>query len=671
MHNSILLVDDESAILRALNRLLRRAGYKVYTASSGEEALQVLEDTTINVVLSDFRMPHMTGGELLAEIQKRHQNIVGLVLSGYADLESVTSILNNGTAYKFLHKPWDDTELLAQIAWAFEKWEALHRQSGLTRMVMESDNALFEIDHEGYIANLTPAAAALCETTEPAATGSCISDFITAFTTTVLKEICQPGEVQTKVSCGSTIYVLSCSPSSDDRWVLSVAQQKRLGGLGIPELLHRDEIVRHIESWINNKSDVSVIYLDVSRFQTYNDSLGYQGADKLLTSIGKTLVATKPEHSFAGRLNGDEFVIISEGNLSDNDLNATISGMLANFETPISCNDREVRVSFNAAYALGPEDGKDPETLLKNAKSAVNYSKQRGRYVYPRYKPEMNAHSSQMLTIQTDLYRALERNEFSVVYQPKVSLKSGRILGAESLLRWKHATMGMISPATFIPMAEDSGLIETIGEWVLSTSATQSKIWQMDGLPPFLLSVNLSGRQLQEDSLLETVRSIIVASGIDATQLELEVTETFLMQDIDHSLALLHELKALGIRLALDDFGTGYSSLNYLSRLPVDTLKIDRSFVMDISESTERYNLVRNVIRMSHDLGMQVVAEGVETEEQLALLRELDCDEIQGYLISPPVPAEQFRTLLENQPVIAPSAQPKAQPVQSTEYLSN
>ena len=181
----------------------------------------------------------------------------------------------------------------------------------------------------------------------------------------------------------------------------------------------------------------------------------------------------------------------------------------------------------------------------------------------------------------------------------------------------------------------------------------------------------MSGRQLQEDSLLETVRSIIVASGIDATQLELEVTETFLMQDIDHSLALLHELKALGIRLALDDFGTGYSSLNYLSRLPVDTLKIDRSFVMDISESTERYNLVRNVIRMSHDLGMQVVAEGVETEEQLALLRELDCDEIQGYLISPPVPADQFRTLLENQPVIAPSAQPKVPPVQSTEYLNN
>jgi len=187
---------------------------------------------------------------------------------------------------------------------------------------------------------------------------------------------------------------------------------------------------------------------------------------------------------------------------------------------------------------------------------------------------------------------------------------------------------------------------------VLATAATQSKFWQLDGLPPFLLAVNLSGRQLQEDGLLDSVRSIIRTSGIDPTLLELEVTETFLMQDIDHSLSLLHELKSLGIRLALDDFGTGYSSLNYLSRLPVDTLKIDRSFVIDLEESKERYDLVRNVIQMSHDLGMQVVAEGVETQAQFELLQALNCDEVQGYFISPPVSPDKFRVLLESQPLI-------------------
>lgn len=659
MQKTILLVDDEAAILRALNRLLRRAGYTVFTAGSGQEALEVLQRENIQVVLSDFRMPHMTGGELLAKVKTEHHNVVGLVLSGYADLESVTKILNDGSANKFLHKPWDDRELLSQIEWAFEHWNTLNKQSGLTRMVMESDEALFEIDGSGIIRNLNPAAIELCAANEGDILNNKITDFIYALSTSQLELLYTQSETSAELVDGESLYELSCHPVEGDHWILSVREKSRNSGLGVKNLLHRSEILRRLEDWIPPKQSddskhlltASVIYLDVNRFQTFNDSLGYREADRLLAEIARTLIANKPADAMVGRITGDEFVFILPTAHSEDETREIINHLLKPFESPIEFAERNVHVSFSAAYALAPEDGNCPEEILRNAKSAVAYSKRRGRFVHPRYKPAMNERTSELLTIQSDLYRALEKNQFSIVYQPKVSLKTGHILGAESLLRWKHDTLGFISPATFIPLAEDNGLIETIGEWVLATSATQSKIWQMDGLPPFRLAVNLSGRQLQEDGLLDAVKRILSNTGLEPDQLELEVTETFMMQDIEHSLRLLQELKSLGIRLALDDFGTGYSSLNYLSRLPVDTLKIDRSFVTDLENSKDRLDLVRNVIRMSHDLGMEVVAEGVETQEQFDLLADIQCDEVQGYFISRPVPADKFRELLENQPL--------------------
>lgn len=661
MLKSILLVDDEAAILRALNRLLRRAGFQVYTANSGEEALDVLSKNDIQVVLSDFRMPYMTGGELLLRVKEEHPHIVGLVLSGYADLESVTSILNSGTAYKFLHKPWDDSALIAQIEMAFEHWATLQKQHGLTRMVWESDEALFEINAQGIVSHLNPAACDLCCASENDILNHSITEFIHAVSPRQIEQLCLDRETQTELVYEDTMFELACRPTANSLWILSVRPKSYSGGLGVKNLLHRSEIIRCLEEWMLPETATdqgttlpaaSLIYMDVNRFKTFNDSLGYQEADKLLAEIARQLIEHKPSGSYVGRITGDEFVLAIPAINSDEEILALINQLLKVFESPIAFADRQVYISFSVAYAIAPADGSCPEDLLHNAQAAASYSKRRGRYIYPRYKPEMNKRNNELMTIQSDLYRALERNEFSVVYQPKVSFSNGRILGAESLLRWKHQTLGMISPAVFIPMAEDNGLIEAIGEWVLATAATQSKFWQLDGLPPFLLAVNLSGRQLQEDGLLDSVRSIIRTSGIDPTLLELEVTETFLMQDIDHSLSLLHELKSLGIRLALDDFGTGYSSLNYLSRLPVDTLKIDRSFVIDLEESKERYDLVRNVIQMSHDLGMQVVAEGVETQAQFELLQALNCDEVQGYFISPPVSPDKFRVLLESQPLI-------------------
>ena len=555
MQKRILLVDDEPAILKSLKRVLRRTSCQVMTAENGLEALKLLEEhNDIQVVVTDYRMPQMTGAQLLMEVKNRFPDVIGVILTGYADLDAVMEALNSGAVYQFLTKPWDEQKLLDTVQLAFEK-------------------------------------------------------------------------------------------SAAD------ASQKQ-PPLGLEQLLSRNELMASLDEWLDGGSGATVFYLDVKNFHTFNDSLGYKVADRLLSMLAQSLIRSKPDLSLLGQMSGDEFLLIMPAVLSKEENQQVIRSLLEPFHELVSLDGRELHISFSVGYSVSPEDGDNSELLVRNAQAAVNYSKQSGAIQYPRYQPVMNEKSHELMSLRSDLYRALERNEFSVVYQPKVCIKTGNIVGAESLLRWKHESLGMVSPALFIPLAESTGLIDSIGEWVLSTACFQSQFWKRENLPLFLISVNLSGHQLQHNTLAEKVQSILQLSGISPVQLELEITESFLMQDIDNSLKQLDRMKELGIRLSIDDFGTGYSSLNYLSRLPIDTLKIDRSFVQELPESKERVDLVKNVIQMSHDLGMSVVAEGVETQAQLDILRSLNCDEIQGYFFSPPVSAEKFRILLESQPLV-------------------
>lgn len=555
MKKTLLLVDDEPAILSALKRIFRHSGYQMLTAGSGAEALDILDGNgDIQVILTDFRMPKMTGGELLVEVNQRFSNVVGLILSGYADIDTLLKAINSGAVFQFMTKPWAKSELLQAVELAFERYYTLQAQ------------------------NAPP--------------------------------------------------------------------------LGVEQLLSRNELMHHLEQWMKEGTNTIAFYFDVSNFHSYNDCLGYETADQLLASIAQILVSNKPKTSLFGQMNGDEFVMIIPMISCPDDKQRLIRNLLQPFQDLLSIMGHSLHISFNVGYAISPTDGNIPELLLRNSYAAVEHAKQTGATIFPRYLVSMNDKNQKLMTIRSELHQALERQQFSVVYQPKICMTTGNIVGAESLLRWEHCSLGIVPPSMFIPLAESSGLIESIGEWVLLTACCQSQLWKKSGLPSFLMSVNLSGRQLQRHTLIEKIENIIELSGVLPEQLELEITETFLMQDIESSLELLHKIKGLGIRLAIDDFGTGYSSLNYLSQLPVDTLKIDRSFVVDIPESKERENLLKNVIKMSHDLGMSVVAEGVETQSQVDVLKRLKCDEIQGYYYSPPVSAEQFRVLLENQPLI-------------------
>ncbi|WP_315983413.1 GGDEF domain-containing phosphodiesterase [Aliamphritea spongicola] len=292
-------------------------------------------------------------------------------------------------------------------------------------------------------------------------------------------------------------------------------------------------------------------------------------------------------------MSGDEFALIFSGPVSSADSCEQLEEMLLPFRNLIHFAGRELHVAFRVGYACSPADGRDAGELLRNAQVAANTASRGGSRTIACYQKHMNSHDSEFVFQQSDLYRSLERDELFVLYQPKISMRDGRIAGAEALIRWEHGTKGVISPTEFIPMAEENGLIDPIGNWVLAAASAQKRIWEAQQLPDFVLSVNLSGRQLEDDTLLDRVSDLIKQNALHASQIELEITETFLMQDISHSLGLLKGLKALGVRLAIDDFGTGYSSLNYLHQLPVDTLKIDRSFITGLGQNREAYELVK------------------------------------------------------------------------------
>ena len=555
---TLLLVDDEPSILRALKRIFRSTDYTVLTAESGEQALEIIkENCQIQLIITDYRMPFMTGGELLSSVKILYPEIIGIILSGHADMNIVLRALNSGEVYQFLTKPFDKGSLIDVVDLTFKQ-------------------------------NIT-------------------------------------------------------------------GKYKEKKVLGVTQLLSRRELMESLKRWMEFDTLTTVYYLDVKNFQSFNDSLGFDGADQLLALIAQLLILNKPEASLLGQMSGGEFLLITPEIVSEDKNQQIIKTLLSPFLELVAINGRELHVSLSVGYSMSTEDGLTSKLLVRNAQAAVNYSKGLGSFSFLRYQTYMNERGYELTELQGDLFRALERNQLSVVYQPKISTHSGHIVGAEALLRWEHHSLGMIPPSVFIPLAESSDLIFTIGDWVLTTACKQGKFWMKQGLPLLLMSVNISGRQLQSNSLTAKVDNILNHSGFPPKLLELEITESFLIADIESSLQQLIQIKELGVRLSIDDFGTGYSSLSYLSRLPVDTLKIDRCFITELGESKQKFDLVKNFIQLSHDLGLTVVAEGVETPAQLNILKNLKCDEIQGYLFSRPVPAENFQILLQAQSLQRPA----------------
>ncbi|RKZ94458.1 MAG: hypothetical protein DRQ40_05825 [Gammaproteobacteria bacterium] len=415
--------------------------------------------------------------------------------------------------------------------------------------------------------------------------------------------------------------------------------------------LLNDRLHQAIKRATRDKSSFPVMFLDLDRFKTVNDSLGHSSGDKLLKMVSQRLIDTLREEDTVARLGGDEFILYLATTENQYEIYSHISQIaqkiLATIAQPFSIENQDIHVSGSIGIATFPNDGDDVETLLKNADSAMYHAKSEGRNNFQFYSKELNEKATQTLVMETNLHQALESNEFELYYQPKVETQTGKILGAEALIRWIHPAQGMIRPDQFIPVAEETGLITQIGEWTLHEACHQNKAWQDKGLPKIKISVNLSPRQFQHQNLIDLVGQTLADSGLSPVYLDLEIVEGTAMHDIEKTIASLQQLKKLGLSISIDDYGTGYSTLSYIKKFPVDTLKIDMSFIQNLVENAGDRAIVSSTIILAHNLGLSVVAEGVEDTQQLELLQNLDCDEIQGYYFSRPLPADEFSKLLE------------------------
>jgi diguanylate cyclase (GGDEF)-like protein/PAS domain S-box-containing protein len=392
---------------------------------------------------------------------------------------------------------------------------------------------------------------------------------------------------------------------------------------------------------------VAVMFLDLDRFKVINDTLGHTVGDLLLKAVSERLTASVRSGDTVARVSGDEFIIILADIGQAEDVAKVAEKILNSLSKPFNLEGRELFITTSIGISLYPDDGEQPETLLKNADTAMYRAKEQGRNNYQHYSAAMNASAFERLMIETSLRQALEKREFLLYYQPQVDLASSQIVGLEALIRWKHPAMGLVSPAKFIPLAEETGLIVPIGEWVLRTACSQNKTWQAAGFAPIRVSVNVSGCQFRRPDLIETIRRVLDETGLAPHYLEIELTESILMKNEEKMIATIGALHEMGVNISIDDFGTGYSSLSYLKRFAINNLKIDQSFVRDITTNPDDAAIVTAIITLAHSLKLKVIAEAVETNDQLQSLRTLQCDQMQGYLFSRPIPAEEMTKLLK------------------------
>jgi diguanylate cyclase (GGDEF)-like protein len=389
---------------------------------------------------------------------------------------------------------------------------------------------------------------------------------------------------------------------------------------------------------------LAVLFVDLDRFKNINDTLGHDAGDLLLVEIGKRLKACLRDSDTVARLGGDEFVVLLPDQHDGAYAAVAAYKILIAAGKPFIVAGQELRLTASVGISVYPKDGVDEQSLMKNADIAMYQAKEEGKNNFQFYSAQMNVHSFERLALESSLRRAVERHEFELHYQPRMDAHGRGMTGIEALLRWRHPELGIVLPAKFIPVAEETGLIMPIGKWVLRAACMQNVAWQERGLPRLSMAVNLSGRQFSDEHLLHDLTSILKETGMSPELLELEITENLIMEDITQSISNLEAIRAMGIHVAIDDFGTGFSSLSQLSRLPVDILKLDRSIVTEMTAAPEGLTLVSTFIKLAHSLKIKVVAEGVETEEQSRLLRLLNCDEMQGYLFSEAVPDEIFES---------------------------
>ncbi len=677
MERTLLLVDDEPHILSSLKRLLRGEGYHILTAASARDGLALLGRERIDVVVSDQRMPQMTGVEFLSRVKERFPHTVRIVLSGYADFGAVTNAINHGAIYKFFTKPWNDDLLRSNLQEAFQRFELVWKNEQLLQVFDSTIEGIMITDTDGVIQSVNPAFTTITGYSADEVIGNNLKLLQSdrherSFYQQMSQALAEKGEWHGEIwNCrkdGETypewlsITAIHNNTGNTTQYVslfIDISEQKANEARiehqayydALTELPNRRLFNEHLATAFDMAGRrewmAAVMFLDLDRFKTVNDTLGHDMGDRLLVSIAQRLTAVMRQEDLVARMGGDEFTLLLPQIEQRHDAVTVANKILQALSEPVVVAGHELYVTASLGIAIYPDDGACADLLMKNADSAMYRAKERGGNQHQFYSPVMNGAASARLALESDLHKALQQSEFELYYQPQVELASGRISGMEALIRWRHPRLGLISPGSFIPLAEETGLIVAIGEWALHSACTQLKQWQAAGLAAQRVAVNLSARQFYDHDLAATVAAALAASGLAPAHLELELTESIVMNDASATIETLSRLKAMGLTLSIDDFGTGYSSLSYLKRFPLDILKIDASFIHDLGNGEEGGAIVTAIIAMGHSLGLGIIAEGVEERAQLAFLQAQGCDEVQGYYFSRPLPVDEMAQLLQ------------------------
>ena len=705
---AIVCIDDEAIILDSLGKQLKRnlgQNYAIELACSGQEALALCrelktEGMAIALIISDQIMPGMSGDELLIKLHDIYPKALKILLTGKAGANSVGNIVNADALYRYIPKPWEEADLILTVKEALkcygqaqklaeqnsilDKTNKLLNQSNqklsrslniLLATLEAADDGILVLDSQNNIVVFNQQFFTLWEVTPPVKQQD--SNYILNL---ISRQLISPMACDLEVKESQNynpkynLLKLHNGKILESYFQIQELENEEVGIVwGFRDVTNREQhkaflnyeyshdnltklpkrkiltnkLSRAIDKAQQNSYMLAVIFVDLNRFKKINETLGYKVGDLLLQEVGKRLKDCIREDDTIARWGNDEFTLLLPKINNQDETNSVANRLIAAFQSPFNITNKPIHITLSIGIATYPQHGTDAETLLKNADSALSQAQKLRTNHYQYYNPNSSSQTHDLLTLENLLYSALKKQEFIIYYQPIVNVLTGKIVKMEALLRWNNPKLGLVPPYIFIPLAEENGSIVPIGEWVLKTACVQNKIWQDMGLPPIKMSVNLSVRQFQQPNLVSTVTNILEQTQLQPSCLELEITETITMQNTKFTKTILTQLAQMGINLSMDDFGTGYSSLSYLKQFPFHTLKIDRSFVKDLHSDSPDIAIVNAVITLGKGLNLNVVAEGVETEELKDLLKNLGCEYIQGYLFSKPVPAKEATKLLE------------------------
>jgi diguanylate cyclase (GGDEF)-like protein/PAS domain S-box-containing protein len=714
---TILIVDDNPLNLSVIVDHLEGQSYQVTVAQGGEEALKRAEFVQPDLILLDVMMPGIDGFETCRRLKARPATagIPVIFMTALADIHDKVAAFTAG-GVDYVSKPFQVEELLARVETHLSLRAAQRRLAAQNLELQEEIEArrsaesalrlselryrrLFETANDGIllldceteeVTDANPAFVSMLGEDHAGLLGRKLSDLppfrnVAACRTTVAElqqlETIKYDDWVLQAGDGSSIDVevignlyradnakivqcnfrnISDRKEAEAR-VRYMALHDALTGLPNRTML-ADRLSVAIAQARRNQKKVAVLMLDLDHFKHINDSLGHHVGDQLLEAVAGRLRGCLRESDTAARLGGDEFVIALADVGDPDDAKVVAAKVLAALTEVFPIDHHRLHVGVSIGISLFPGDGEDSAALLRAADMAMYDAKESGRGAYRFFTPELNEAAQRQHTLATDIHGACERGEFVLHYQPQISVQTGQITGMEGLLRWNHPREGLIAPALFIPLLEELGLIVDVGKWVLETACRQNADWQAEGLPPIRLAVNLSAQQFYRGDIVRIVKDALDGAKLEPRWLELELTESLTLDDSEATLHTMRELKALGVALSLDDFGTGWSSLSYLRRFPLDRIKVDRSFMRDVTSHSNTAAVVHSIFNLARSLGVDCVAEGVETTEQLGYLQKELCDEFQGYLFSEPLNAQDMSRLLSSPPRPVKAKSPAAPP---------